>query len=73
MYEELDNILSTEEKELSVVSRAIDNYRYTAIHKGHNEYKIIDRERIGRKFPVEPIIAEVLSEVIGPDWEDYDE
>ena len=37
-YEELDNILSAEEKELSVVSRAIDNYRYTAIHKGHLLY-----------------------------------
>lgn len=71
VYEELDNNLSAWEKESSLVDRPIGNYWYTAINKGHNQYKIINRRRIDGKT-TDSIISEVLSEVIGPDWEDYD-
>ena len=69
VYEEFDNNLTSEEKECSLVSDDIGNYHYTAINKGHNQYKIID------KFVNEQdgTLDAVLTEVIGPDWRDYDE
>lgn len=46
VYEELDNDLTVEEKERAIVNRSIGNYYYTVINKGHNQYKIIQKELI---------------------------
>ena len=61
VYEELDNNLTTEERESAIVSRAIGSYRYSAVNKGHNQYKIY------RKEPIE-LIDSVLDEVLDFDW-----
>ena len=61
VYEELDNNLTTEERESAIVSRAIGNYRYSAVNKGHNEYKIYRKEPIN-------LIDSVLDEVLDFDW-----
>lgn len=64
VYEELDNNLSVEEKESAIVRRSIGNYVYTAVNKGHNQYKIYQKEAI------EPI-DEILDEVLDFDWRKY--
>ena len=46
VFEELDNNLTTEERESAVVHRPIGNYTYTAINMGHNTYKIIRKVAI---------------------------
>lgn len=69
VYEELDNNLTAEEKGLCIVKRAIGDYWYTAINKGHNQYKIIYKDPID---PYEDWMDEVMSEVIGRDWKKYD-
>lgn len=68
VYEELDNHLSEAERERHLVERAIGNYRYTALQKGHNQYKIIDKQLIDKPADV---VDEVLTEMFGPDWRDY--
>lgn len=70
VYEELDRWLSPEEKELAIVRRPIDRYNYTAINKGHNQYKIISRKLIDPP-KTDDIVDEVLSEMFGSDWRDY--
>ena len=65
IYEELDNNLTAEEKENALVNKAIGDYYYYAVNKGHNQYKIYKR------VPLEPyddIVDEVLSEMFGRDW-----
>lgn len=69
IVEEFDNWLTAEERTKCIVSIEVDNYRYYAVTKGHNEYKIYKKE------PVAPGIDwldDVLTEVIGPDWRKYD-
>lgn len=65
IYEELDNNLTTEERESCIVRRAIGEYYYTAINMGHNQYKIINKE------PIEDIDA-ILDEVLDFNWRGYD-
>ena len=65
VYEELDNNLTSEEKENALVNKAIGDYHYYAVNKGHNQYKIY------KKVPIESyddIVDEVLSEMFGRDW-----
>ena len=65
IYEELDNNLTSEEKENALVNKAIGDYHYYAVNKGHNQYKIY------KKVPIEPyddIVDAVLSEMFGRDW-----
>lgn len=67
VYEELDNNLTIEEKENSLVNKAIGDYHYYAVNKGHNQYKIY------KKVPIEPyddIVDAVLSEMFGRDWKE---
>lgn len=64
VYEELDNNLTVEERESAIVRRSIGNYIYTAVNKGHNQYKIYQKEAI------EPI-DEILDEVLDFDWRKY--
>ena len=73
VYEELDNNLSDDERTYAIVSRRIDNYLYTAIQKGHNEYKIIDKERKEPPTTWEEQLDDILTEVIGKDWRRYDD
>jgi len=49
LYEELDNNLTYEEKMSATINKNVGNYRYTALHKGHNQYKII------KEVPLDPI------------------
>ena len=73
VYEELDNNLSDDERTYAIVSRRIDNYLYTTIQKGHNEYKIIDKERKEPPTTWEEQLDDILTEVIGKDWRRYDD
>lgn len=66
IYEELDNNLTVEEKESALVHRPIGNYYYSAINKGHNQYKIIDMSLIEKP---KDIVEEVLTEMFGEGWE----
>lgn len=72
VYEELDNNLSDFEKGLSIVKKHIDNYLYTAINKGHNQYKIIDRNRIEPPKTWDEWYDDIFTEVFGSDWRKYD-
>ena len=67
IYEELDNNLSMEEKEQCIVRRCIGNYRYTAINKGHNQYKIISKEPI-LETTGDTNIDSILDDVLDFDW-----
>lgn len=67
VYEELDNNLTIEEKESAIVSRPIGDHRYIAINKGHNQYKIIEKEPI-IKTTGDTTIDDVLDEVLDFDW-----
>lgn len=73
VYENFDNNLSDEEKTFAIVSRPFDNYHYTAIHKGHNQYKIIDRERVEPPRNWEEQLDDILTEVVGKDWRQYND
>lgn len=72
VYEELDNNLTKEEKSYAIVSKRIDDYLYTAINKGHNQYKIIDRERQEPPKTWDEQLSDILDEVVGKDWRKYD-
>ena len=65
VYEELDNNLTTEEKESALVNKAIGDYYYYAVNKGHNQYKIYKKEAIE---PYTDIEDEVMSEIFGRGW-----
>ncbi|MEG0109236.1 MAG: hypothetical protein RR705_10370 [Lachnospiraceae bacterium] len=69
IYEELDNNLTIDEKEQSIVHRPIGDHRYTAINKGHNQYKIIQKEAIEQ---TDDIVNEVLTEMFGADWRKWE-
>ena len=65
-----------EERETSLVHRAIGNYFYTAINMGHNTYKIIGKKPIDIEHSLnkdEALIDEVMRDVIGNDWRKYEE
>ena len=68
VYEELDNNLSTKEKESAIVRRSIGNYIYAAVNIGHNQYKIYDKKAI----EANSLIDEILDEVLDFDWRSYD-
>ncbi|MDO4615694.1 MAG: hypothetical protein Q4B15_08705 [Lachnospiraceae bacterium] len=70
VYEELDNNLTVEERGLAVVRRAIGNYYYTAIHKGHNQYKITKKEPIERG--TDSALDAILDEVLDFEWRSYE-
>lgn len=72
VYENFDNNLTADEKSYAIVSRRFDNHEYTAINKGHNQYKIILRERKEGRNSWEEDLAEILEEVVGKDWRRYD-
>ena len=67
IYEELDNNLTREEKESAIVSRPIGNFRYTAVHIGHNQYKIYQKEPI--KGIYDSWFDDVFYEEFGNDYE----
>lgn len=69
VYEEFDYNLTDDEKERCLVYGEVNNYWYTAINKGHNQYKIINKKVIYNDGSEDAI----LTEVIGPDWRDYDD
>lgn len=67
IVEEFDNWLTEDEKKQAIVRKAVDNYWYTAVNKGHNQYKFY------MKTPIEPDwMDEIMTEVIGPDWRRYE-
>ena len=67
IVEEFDNWLTEDEKRQAIVRKAVDNYWYTAVNKGHNQYKFY------MKTPIEPDwMDEIMTEVIGPDWRRYE-
>ena len=67
IVEEFDNWLTAEEKSQAIVRHAVDNYWYTAVNKGHNQYKFYMMN------PVDPSwMDEIMTEVIGPDWRRYE-
>lgn len=73
VYSELDNNLTSFEKSNPIVSKIIGNFLYTAINRGHNDYKIIEKENVTRTYDTwDEIEDEVMREVIGNDWRDYD-
>lgn len=63
--------LSAAEKEQSIVHTDYNNHQYTAINKGGEQYKIIKYEHISGA-PIS-VLDEVLSEVVGNDWREYDD
>ncbi len=65
------NNLSDDEKERCLVYNAYKNRHYTAINKGHETYKIIKETRIPGVF--DDWLDEILSEVVGDDWRNYDD
>ena len=68
VYEMFDNNLTNEEKTSALVCRPFGDYRYYAVNKGHNQYKIYNKE------PIEPtagVVDEVLTEMFGSDWRNY--
>ena len=67
IYEAMDDNLSDDEKEQSVVRQSYNGVNYVAINKGHNTYKIIHKDG-----PVD-LMDDVLTEVVGPDWRKYDD
>ena len=66
LYEEFDNNLTDEEKGSCIIHRAVDGYKYTAIHLGHNEYKVIRVDPIDR----DPLEAE-MRKLFGDDYDKY--
>lgn len=73
VYEEFDNNLTQDEKTFPIVSKRINNTIYTAINKGHNQYKIIIKHVVEGKMTPEELQNEVLSETVGRFWRDYDD
>lgn len=65
LVEEFDNNLDEDEKKSAIIHKDIDNYHYTAIHLGHNQYKFIDAT------PIEGTDAEELKELFGDEYEKY--
>ncbi len=65
LVEEFDNNLDEEEKKCAIIHKDVDNYHYTAIHLGHNQYKFID------VTPIEGTDAEELKELFGDEYEKY--
>lgn len=63
--------LTAEEKEQSMVHTFFNNHLYTAINKGNEQYKIIKYKHI-TGAPMD-WMDEIMSEVIGDDWRDYDD
>ena len=53
LFEEFDNNLSPEEKKSCIIHKAVDDYKYTAVHLGHNQYKVIRVEQIENTFEKE--------------------
>ena len=66
LFEEFDNNLSGEEKESCIIHKAVDGYKYTAIHLGHNEYKVIRVDPIER----DPLEAE-MRKLFGDEYDNY--
>ena len=48
-----------------IIQQAIGDYYYSAVNKGHNQYKIYKKEPIE---PYDDIVDEVLSEMYGKEW-----
>ena len=69
VYEQFDNNLSYEEKMSHLVNDEIGNFRYFAVNKGHNQYKIYKKEPLREIYDW---MDEIMYEVIGPDWKKYE-
>lgn len=69
IVEEIDNWIAKLGERKCVVSHEVDNYRYYAVTKGHNEYKIYSMEPVTKGIDW---LDDVLTEVIGKDWRKYD-
>ncbi len=69
VYQELDNNLTAEEKKDYIVCKAIGDYYYRAVNKGHNQYKIFKKEPID---PYTDWMDEVMSEIFGRNWRNFD-
>ena len=70
IYEQFDEWLTPEEKQSAIVTRPIKDSIYKAVHLGHNQYKIYSKEPIE---PYDNIIEEILAELFGENWKDYEE
>lgn len=66
VYTELDNWLSKRITD-PVVQKVIGDYEYTAICRGHNEYKIIHKKPIESSW-----LDSIMSEIFGDDWRKYE-
>lgn len=73
VYQLFDNNLSDEERKKAIVFCNSQYYTYKAINLGHNNYTIIDKYGINNRKVQDEILNDVLTEVIGVNWEDYDE
>ena len=71
LISEFDYWLTAEEKSKSIVSHVYGNYEYTAVNGGHGNYKFFKERYIRGTGTREEWMDEVLSEVIGDDWEKY--
>ena len=69
VVEEFDNNLTAEEKSQSIVKRPIGDYYYRAVNLGHATYKIFEKKPI---TPYEDIIDEVMTELFGRNWRNYE-
>lgn len=73
VYELLDNQLTKEQKERALVFCNSQYYTYGAINLGHNNYTIISKKGINGRKVTNPVVNDVLTEMFGVNWEDYDE
>lgn len=66
VFSNFNENLSNEERASSLVSMPIRDYRYYAVNKGFNEYKVYKKEAIDITY--DNVVDEVLSEMFGRDW-----
>ena len=66
VFSNFNENLSNEERASSLVSMPISDYRYYAVNKGFNEYKVYKKEAIDITY--DNVVDEVLSEMFGRDW-----
>lgn len=71
IYSAMTNNLSDYEKELPIVHQTVGDYDYTAINRGHENYKLINERRSGiPQGRPRDIVDDVLIEMFGPYYEE---
>lgn len=72
VFSNFNENLSNEQRSRALVSMPIRDYRYYAVNKGFNDYKVYGKEAIDITY--DNVVDEVLSEMYGRDWKkDLDE